>query len=89
MKLKKIIKIVLILFLFLSVTSCAPTGVTEQEYGFFSGMWHGLILPFSSIGSLFNSDIGIVATANNGIPYYSGWGVSILISLGFYWSLST
>ena len=88
MKFKKLIKIVLILILLLSVTSCASAGVTQYEYGFFAGVWHGLILPFSAIGSLFNSDIGIVASTNNGIPYYSGWGVSILISLGFYGSLS-
>ena len=88
MKFKRIIKIVIILILFLSLTSCAPAGVTEHEYGFFSGIWHGLILPFSSIGWLFSSDIGIIAVTNNGIPYYSGWGLSILISLGFYGSLS-
>jgi len=88
MKFKKTIKIVLILFLFLSVTSCASAGVTEYEYGFFAGVWHGLILPFSSIGWLFNSDIGIVALNNNGVPYYSGWVVSILITLGFYGSIS-
>ena len=37
MKLKKVISIVLFLFLILNMVSCAPAGVTEHEYGFFRG----------------------------------------------------
>ncbi len=53
MNFKKLIAIVFILFLILSLTSCAPAGVTEYENGFFAGIWHGFVFTFSIIGHLF------------------------------------
>jgi len=79
MKFKRLITIVLFLFLILSLTSCVPAGITEHEYGFFTGIWHGFIATFSYIGQLFGSDIGIMAETNNGVPYYIGWVIGILI----------
>lgn len=75
----KIFTIVFILLLLLCFTSCAPAGATEYEYGFFAGLWHSLIAPVSILGSLFSSEIGVVATNNNGFWYYAGWSVEILI----------
>ncbi|MFN4763729.1 hypothetical protein ACKGJN_11435 [Gillisia sp. Q332] len=79
MKFKRLITIVLFLFLILSLTSCVPAGVTEYEYGFFGGCWHGFIATFSFIGQLFGADIGIMAETHNGVPYYIGWVIGILL----------
>ena len=76
---RKIIKIGLFLFLILSLTSCAPAGVTEYEYGFFGGFWHGFILTFSLVGNLFGMDIGLFAETNSGITYYVGFIIGVLI----------
>ncbi|MDT0688762.1 hypothetical protein RM549_03145 [Salegentibacter sp. F188] len=77
---KKLITKVLFLFLILSLTSCAPAGVTENEYGFFAGIWHGFILTFSLIGRfIFGYDIGLWAETNSGVLYYTGWIIGILI----------
>lgn len=73
---------VLFLLLILCLTSCAPAGVTEYEYGFFSGVWHSLIFTFAAIGKLLGLNIGLYAITNNGIEYYSGCVIGIFICLG-------
>ncbi|MBM3161650.1 MAG: hypothetical protein FJZ66_09985 [Bacteroidetes bacterium] len=55
------------------VSSCAPEGYTSDEYGFFSGIWHGICLPFALIGKLFGADIGIYAENNSGFLYWLGF----------------
>ena len=78
MNFKKTMKIGSFLFLILCLTSCAPAGVTEHEYGFLGGFWHGFILTFSLMGYwLF--EIGLFAETNTGFTYYLGCGVGILI----------
>lgn len=49
-------------------------------YGFWGGLWHGIIAPFSFIGSLFSDDIAMYAVNNNGGWYDFGFvlGVGIL-----------
>lgn len=42
------------------------------EYGFFSGLWHGFIDPFSLIGMFFDMDVVIFATNNTGLSYGLG-----------------
>lgn len=69
----KYIKIAVIAILILSISSCAPDGYTSKEYGFFSGIWHGICLPFALIGKLFGSDIGIYAENNTGFFYWLGF----------------
>lgn len=61
-----------------SISSCAPEGRTYNEYGFFSGIWHGICFPFAIIGKIFGADIGIYAQNNSGIFYWIGF----LIGLG-------
>lgn len=48
--------------------------------GFWHGLWHGLILPFAWLISLFDSDVAIYAVYNNGGWYDFGFvlGVSSL-----------
>ena len=42
------------------------------EVGFWYGVWHGMILPFSLVGSFFSDDIAIYAVYNSGGWY--DWG---------------
>ena len=46
-----------------------------KEYGFWNGLWHGLIAPITFIGHLFNNDIAVFATnlTGNGGWYYFGF----------------
>ena len=83
MKFKKTLSIILFLFLILSLTSCAPAGPTEFEYGFFGGFWHGFIFTFSVIGKvigwLFGFSIGLFAETNSGIPYFLGVLIGFIV----------
>jgi len=81
---KKIILTLIISLLILS--SCAHTvDVTQCThgltiYGFWGGLWHGLISPFTFIGSLFSDTVTIYAVNNNGGWYNFGFvlGAGIL-----------
>lgn len=48
-----------------------------HTYGFWGGLWHGIIAPFSWIGSLFSDDIAIWAVNNNGGWYTFGFMLGI------------
>lgn len=73
---KKILLIVLTLFLF---TSCGVPLVVEtcveptNDIGFFEGVFHGFIILFTFVGSLIDPEITIYSVANNGIPYNLGF----------------
>lgn len=62
------------------LTGCADA-VNVQEcilpeqhvYGFWAGAWHGWIMGFSFVGSLFDSDIAVYAVNNNGAWYNFGF----------------
>lgn len=45
----------------------------EHTYGFWGGVWHGMIMVFSFIGSLFDDDIAVYAVNNNGAWYNFGF----------------
>lgn len=62
------------------ITQCATT----DPYGFWSGLWHGIIAPISFIGSLFSDDIAMYAVNNNGGWYDFGFvlGAGILSGVG-------
>ena len=74
--LKIILLFVLIILLF---SSCAHTidiqGCVEgtKVYGFWNGLWHGIIAPFTFIGHLINPSITIFAVNNNGGWYFFGF----------------
>ena len=55
-----------------------------EVFGFWKGLLHGIILPFSFIGSLFKDDIAIYAINNNGAWYDFGFafGASIIFGSG-------
>ena len=50
--------------------------------GFWAGLWHGTILPFTFLVSLFNSDVGLYETHNNGGWYNFGFILGASSSLG-------
>jgi len=50
--------------------SPGPTGSTA---GFWLGIWHGFILPFAFIASLFNDKITIYEVHNSGTWYNFGY----------------
>lgn len=77
----------LIAALLLTVTGCADNEsvnscVQGHTYGFWGGLWHGLIAPFDFIGMLIWDDVAMYAPNNNGAWYAfgflfgsGGWGV--------------
>lgn len=64
------------------LVGCAHNYESTQQavrYGFFSGLWHGLISPFSIVGvELLNfSSIEIIGRPNTGGGYESGFGFGV------------
>lgn len=55
------------------MSSCAPKGYTSDEYGFFSGIWHGFCFAFALVGKLFGAKIGLYAENNTGFFYWLGF----------------
>lgn len=94
MKTKITFLIVLIALIF---TGCADVAqvqfldATEHVYGFWGGVWHGMIMVPSFIGSLFDSSIAVYAVHNNGAWYnfgfVGGFGFIFRLIVGFIKSL--
>jgi hypothetical protein len=53
--------------------------------GFFSGLWHGLIAPYSLIARWFSEDIGMYAASNTGWFYDAGFLLGVGCSLPIGW----
>lgn len=69
--------VILIAVIFV-MAGCADTVnvnecISSAPYGFWSGLWHGLICPISFIGSLFSDDIAVYAMNNTGGWYDFGF----------------
>ncbi len=74
-----------IIFISIVFTSCLPGGGSynpAEPAGFFSGIWHGWIAPFSLILSLFNKSISIYEINNTGWWYDFGFYISIISGFG-------
>ena len=86
MKNKKWAAFVLIfaaLCLFLS--GCVPgdgANSASNTAGFFMGVWHGWIAPFSLVYSLFKDGIRIYETYNNGFRYDLGYYMAVISGFG-------
>jgi hypothetical protein len=52
-----------------AVTDC----VTGQPFGFWSGLWHGIIAPIDLIAMIWRNDVSVYATNNNGGWYALGF----------------
>jgi hypothetical protein len=57
------------------IEKCLP--VAEHTYGFWGGLWHGIVAPFALIGEMFSDDIAIYAHNNNGGWYDFGFVLGI------------
>lgn len=67
------------------LSGCAPRGWSQDEYGFFSGIWHGLVVGFAITARIVgwvlhllndnwgNWDIGLWADNNSGFGYIMGY----------------
>ena len=80
----------LLLLLVFAAAGCAagpnPTANTTNEEGktagFWLGLWHGFITPFTFIISLFNKNINIYEVVNNGGWYNFGYVVGLSMIFG-------
>jgi len=86
-------RILVAITLALAVSACASqigAGVSAdpETPGFFWGLWHGFIFPWSFIGSLFSPDIAVYAVPNKGGWYDFGFflGVTVLGGGSFFGS---
>ena len=76
------------LALALLVTGCAGTNPlqgtsgTSGVAGFWAGLWHGLICPFTFVISLFNHGVRMYEVHNNGTWYDLGFLIGASSSLG-------
>jgi hypothetical protein len=72
---KMLLFVILVMVLFTSCAHVQPdvTCLTGKVYGFWNGLWHGLIACFTFIGSLFNHNIAVYAIHNNGAWYNLGF----------------
>ncbi len=81
-KLSYILYILLAAFLFTGCADVTPIEACaiDEPYGFWSGLWHGIIAPFAFIGSLFSDSIALYAVNNTGGWYDFGFvlGAGIL-----------
>lgn len=75
-RIKIILYLLILCFLIVGCADVSPNAidcVNESSYGFFGGLWHGLISIFSFIGSLFMDDVAVYAYNNNGALYDFGF----------------
>ncbi|CAM3573533.1 hypothetical protein [Erysipelothrix anatis] len=81
---KKIRIGLLVLFSLILLTGCVPNNVATEvnPAGFFSGLWHGWIAPFSLILSFFNPELSIYQVYNTGFTYNLGFYIAIISGFG-------
>ena len=85
MKNKKLIWLLLSLFVLFTLTGCIPGDgsiSSSNPAGFFWGIWHGWIAPLSLIISLFDKNIRIYETFNSGFWYDFGFYMAIISGFG-------
>ncbi|NIC41844.1 hypothetical protein [Aquabacterium sp. A08] len=82
--------------LILALSGCAThytDSAIEEPYGFFSGVWHGLIFLFSVLANIvswffgllgvnFLDSIGIIGRPNTGLWYYIGFALGVMGAAG-------
>lgn len=91
MKNRKIIIIILLIISLVLIVASCTAGPNESvkipndgEYlaGFFRGLWHGLILFFTFIISLFNDNVAVYEVHNVGALYDLGYLLGVSIAFG-------
>lgn len=71
----KTISILILTALLVGCATNAPLAapIVMDPYGFWGGLWHGYIIVFSFIGSLFDPTIAVYSFNNNGAFYNLGF----------------
>ncbi|MCF8297717.1 MAG: hypothetical protein K9J13_09265 [Saprospiraceae bacterium] len=69
---------ILLIFALIFLSSCANKEVvdsclTGHTYGFWGGLWHGIIAPIDLIAMLFKDNVSVYAENNNGFLYAFGF----------------
>jgi hypothetical protein len=75
---QKVWSLAVIAIVVLMISGCAnnePVNTCVQgiQYGFWGGLWHGIIAPIDFVISLFNDNFIIYAPNNNGTWYALGF----------------
>lgn len=77
-----LLPVFMILLALILFSSCADVQQIEacktgHTYGFWGGLWHGIVAPVAFVGSLFSDDIAVWAVNNNGGWYTFGFLVGV------------
>ncbi len=84
-------RVVLLLFVVtLSVGACVPSANPlvgeslsgESPAGFLLGLWHGFIVMFTFIASLFTDSVGLYEVHNTGWRYDLGFLIGLMMFFG-------
>jgi len=65
-----------------TMAGTSPAPAEEKPAGFFLGLWHGFILFFTFIISLFNRNVNIYEVHNSGILYNLGFLIGVSAFFG-------
>jgi hypothetical protein len=82
MKPNRILIVSAFLLVLFFITSCAPVGMSTQEYGLLYGIVHGFISPFVFIARFFGAHIGLYAANNTGLLYWVGFILGLVLLFG-------
>lgn len=85
-KAKYALWIAIIALIFTSCAESVPVEILSESepYGFWNGLWHGIISPISIVVSLFKENVAMYAINNNGAWYNFGFlfGASLIFGGG-------
>jgi hypothetical protein len=89
MKTHAAISMMVLLALFFA-TGCAPSAhqvadaheIESDRAGFWKGLWHGFIVLFTFVVSLFNDGVGVYEVHNKGNLYNLGFVLGLMIFFG-------
>jgi hypothetical protein len=87
MRLRRAVFVVVALGAVALLSSCAAgpnpsVGTGDDAPGFLMGLWHGIIVFFTFVISLFRDDVSVYEVANDGNWYDFGFFLGLMISLG-------
>ncbi len=85
MKKRSAVLLLVVILFCLLLSGCMPGNeiyTPEEPAGFFSGVWHGWIAPFSLITALFRDGIRIYEVNNTGLWYDFGFYIAIISGFG-------
>ncbi len=82
---KTIMRIIITILVVVTLTGCIPgdgKATGDNPSGFFSGIWHGWIAPFSLIAGIFKKNIRVYESINTGWWYDLGFYIAVISGFG-------